>query len=168
MTAVTPPAPGPRLLGPSDGEIMADDAGRKDRFLISAADTEGRFSLVEHILPPRALAAPMHYHTLEDEYSFVLEGRVGAILNGREAVAEAEDLLFKPRGEWHTFWNAGDTRARILELISPSGLDDLFRQLGSLSGSPEPEALASMAKAYGCAIDFEATFPVVEKHGLVL
>lgn len=165
MANVTRPSTGPRLLGPDDGEVMGE-AGRLDRFMISGRDTGGRFALVEHTLGPRVLAAPMHRHTREDEYTFVLEGRVGATLGGREAVAEAGDLLFKPRGEWHTFWNAGNTIARMLELISPAGLEELFRQLDAASGWPEPAVLADMAARYGCALDFEATVPVVQRHGL--
>jgi quercetin dioxygenase-like cupin family protein len=158
---------GPRLLKPDDGSLMGATAGRKNRYMIGSADTQGRFSLVEHVLAPQVLAAPMHYHTREDEFSFVLEGRVGAILDGHEIVAEAGELLFKPRGQWHTFWNAGDSTVRILELISPAGLDDLFRQHDSLDGFPEPDVLAKMAEAYGCAIDLAATLPVIERHGLL-
>jgi len=165
MTDVTRSLAAPHLLGPHDGDV-AGESGRQDRFLIHSRDTDGRFALVEHTLGPRVLAAPMHRHTREDEYTFVLEGRVGAILGGREAVANAGDLLFKPRGEWHTFWNAGDAPARMLELISPAGLEELFRQLGDLSGGSEPAVLAGMAAGYGCAVDFEATFPVVQRHGL--
>lgn len=156
----------PRLVRRSDSDAMGNPDGVQDRFLVAAADTGGRLAVVEHILAPRSLAAPMHYHTREDEFSFVLEGTVGAVLGGIEVEAVAGELLFKPRGQWHTFWNAGDTTARILEPISPAGLDDLFRQLDSLDSWPEPEALAALAQAYGCTIDLEATFPLVEKHNL--
>ena len=46
------------------------------RFMIAGKDTGEHVSLVEHPMPARALAAPMHRHSREDEYSFVLEGRV--------------------------------------------------------------------------------------------
>jgi hypothetical protein len=45
------------------------------RFVMSGDPSEGRFSLVEHPIVPRGLAAPVHVHTREDEFSFVLEGR---------------------------------------------------------------------------------------------
>ncbi len=157
---------GPRLLGPADGDLMGDPSGVQDRFMIGAADTQGRFSVVEHILAPRSLAAPMHHHRDEDEYSYVLEGEVGAVLDGHEVVAKPGDMLFKPRGQWHTFWNAGDATARILEIISPAGLEELFRQLDSLDDSPDPEAMAEMAAAYGCEVDFEATFALLGSHDL--
>lgn len=55
----------------------------------------------------------------------------------------------------------------MLEIISSAGLEELFRQLDSLPGWPEPAVLAEMAGAYGCSLDFDATFPVVERYGLV-
>ena len=70
-------------------------------------------------------------HAREDEYSFVLEGRVSVRLGDDEHVAEVGDLVFKPRGQWHTFWNAEDEPARLLELISPGGLEELFRAMGT-------------------------------------
>ena len=41
-------------------------------FLINGTDTGGRLTLIEHRLPPRSLAAPLHTHTREDEFSWVL------------------------------------------------------------------------------------------------
>ena len=96
-------------------------------------DTEethaGGFSLVEHPMPPRALAAPLHRHSREDEYSYVLEGRMGALLGDDVVYAEAGDLVHKPRDQWHTFWNAGDEPCRILEIIAPGGFEDFFDEL---------------------------------------
>lgn len=158
----------PRLLGPTDGDLLGDPDGVQDRFLVESGDTGGRFAIVEHILAPQALAAPLHYHRREDEYSYILEGEVGAILDGRHVVAKTGDLLFKPREQWHTFWNAGDATARVLEIISPAGLEALFRQLDSLEGFPEPPTLARMAEPYGCDVDFEATLPLLDEHGLRL
>jgi mannose-6-phosphate isomerase-like protein (cupin superfamily) len=156
-----------RLLAAGDTAPMSGLGGVRDRFMIDGADTEGRFALVQHLFEPRALAAPMHRHHKEDEYSFVQTGRIGAILDGVEVEAGPGDLLFKPRGQWHTFWNAGDEPATLLELISPAGLEELFRSFADLTEEPTPEALGAMAAAYGCELDFPATFPVVERHGLV-
>ena len=59
------------------------------RFMIDGEETDGGFSLVEHPMSPRALAAPLHRHNREDEYSFVLEGRMGALLGDEVLVGEA-------------------------------------------------------------------------------
>ena len=50
------------------------------RFIMEGGPSEGRFSLVEHPIVPRGLAAPVHLHTREDEFSFILEGRWGFVL----------------------------------------------------------------------------------------
>ena len=154
-----------RLLA-GEGEISGNPAGVRDRFMIDGRDTGGRFALVQHLFEPRALAAPMHRHQREDEYTYVLSGRIGASLGGGEFFAGPGDLIFKPRDQWHTFWNAGDEPATVLELISGAGLEELFRELGRLAGEQEPEALAAMAARYGCDLDFDATLPLIERHGL--
>jgi quercetin dioxygenase-like cupin family protein len=155
-----------RILRAGDGEPMGDPAGVRDRFLVDGVDADGRFALVQHLFPPKALLAPMHRHHLEDEYSYVLYGRIGAILGEKEVVAEAGDLLFKPREQWHTAWNAGDEPAAVLELISPAGLETFFRWIDTLPGFPSPEEMAEAAAPYRCDIDFERTGEVIDRHGL--
>ncbi|HEY1455582.1 MAG TPA: cupin domain-containing protein, partial [Candidatus Dormibacteraeota bacterium] len=80
-----------RVIGPRDGKT-GSLGGIDVRFLIGGADSGGDFALVEHPMGPRALAAPMHRHSREDEYSFVLEGRMGADLGGEIVYAEPGDL----------------------------------------------------------------------------
>ncbi|MGA8847649.1 MAG: cupin domain-containing protein [Nocardioides sp.] len=156
-----------RLLAGTVEADMAGLSGVRDRFMIDGADTDERFALVQHLFSPRALAAPMHRHRDEDEFTYVLRGQIGAVIEGHEVVAEPGDLLFKPRGQWHTFWNAGDEPAVCLELISPAGLEELFRSFADLAAPPTPEVLAGLAAEYGCDVDFEATMPLVERLGLV-
>jgi mannose-6-phosphate isomerase-like protein (cupin superfamily) len=160
------PTTGARVLGPRDGEVAGAPEFRTDRFMIDGADTAGRLSVVEHTLAPHVLAGPLHYHSREDEYSYVLEGRLGALLGDQEVFAGPGDLVFKPRGQWHTFWNPGDTPTRILELITPAGLEDLFRELGTAGVEMDPASLPALAARYGCQVDFEGTATVIGRHGL--
>lgn len=155
-----------QVLGPHDGQILGSPDGVRDRFMIDAVASGGGFSLVEHLMAPRSIAAPVHRHTREDEYTYVLEGRVGALLGEDEVFASVGDLIFKPRNQWHTFWNAGDSPARVLEIICPGGLEELFRELGLMTSEPEPETIAALAANYGCDADFERTGPLMERHGL--
>ena len=68
-----------KVLGPRDGKAgFLGSIGV--RFMIDGDEAGERFSLVEHPLSARALAAPLHRHAREDEYSFVLEGCVGCLL----------------------------------------------------------------------------------------
>jgi mannose-6-phosphate isomerase-like protein (cupin superfamily) len=156
---------GARVLGPHDGEVAGAPESRTDRFMIDSTDTGGRLSVVEHTLPPHVLAGPLHHHSREDEYSYVLQGRLGALLGDQEVYAEAGDLVFKPRGQWHTFWNPGEEPTRVLELITPAGFEDAFRELGAL-GELDPATLPALAARYGVKLDFEGTATILQRHGL--
>jgi mannose-6-phosphate isomerase-like protein (cupin superfamily) len=138
------------------------------RFMIDGPETDGRFSLVEHPMSPRALAAPLHLHTREDEYSFVLQGRMGALLGDEVVEAGAGDLVFKPRNEWHTFWNAGDEPCRILEIISPAGFELFFEELADLGGASEadPDTLAQLNERYGLEMQPDSVPGLLERFGL--
>jgi mannose-6-phosphate isomerase-like protein (cupin superfamily) len=144
----------PRIVGPGDG--FAGSLGSIGvRFMVPGEDTDGGFSLVEHPMPPRRLAAPRHRHKREDEYSFVLEGRMGALLGDEVVEAGPGDLVYKPRGQWHTFWNAGDVETRILEIIAPAGFEKFFEELVLAGGvkNAGTEKLGELSVKY--AIDFE-------------
>jgi mannose-6-phosphate isomerase-like protein (cupin superfamily) len=150
-----------------EGEaLMTDGGSRGDRFIIDSSATEGRVSIVEHILPPRTLAAPVHIHTREDEFSYVVEGRLAARLGDEEVIAEVGDLVFKPRNQWHTFWNPTDGRTRIIEIISPGGLEELFKKLHGEIDMTDPTQIIAAGKSVGCDVDLEATQAVLEQHGL--
>jgi quercetin dioxygenase-like cupin family protein len=155
-----------RIVGPGDGETLREPDGSRNRFMVDAGESSGGFALVEHLLAPRRLAAPLHRHSREDEYSYVLEGRVGAIVGDEEGIAEAGSLLLKPRDQWHTFWNAGEAPARILGIFSPGGFEQFFRDIAALDGEPTPDALAEVGSRYGVEADFQRTVPLVERHGL--
>src|SRR6266581_3283225 len=113
----------PRIIRPHDGK-MIDLGACGVRFMVWGEESGGGFSLVEHPIPPRHLAAPLHRHSREDEYSFVLEGRLGASLGEQVVYADPGDLVFKPRDQWHTFWNAGDSLCRILEIVPPARIGE--------------------------------------------
>src|SRR2546426_1564316 len=129
------------VLGPTEGDFVQLMA-LGVRFMVDGETTGGAFSLVEHPLPPRALGAPVHTHRNEDEYSYVLEGRIGVQLGDEVIEAGPGELVLKPRGVPHAFWNAGDEPARLLELISPAGFENYFRELAPLLAAAEPDETA--------------------------
>jgi len=162
---------GPRIIGPRDGKSV--DLGSVGvRFMVWGAETGGGFSLVEHPIPPRTLAAPLHRHDREDEYSYVLEGRMVALLGGEVVYAEPGDLVFKPRQQWHTFWNAGDEPCRILEIISPAGFEHFFNELGeaiSASNAAGPGDVlpnADLPERYAIEFQPERTAEICQAYGV--
>ena len=142
------------------------------RFMIEGVQSGGNFALVEHPIEPRVLAAPLHTHRHEDEYTYVLEGEVGVQVGDEVRVARPGDLVFKPRDVPHAFWNAGDAPARALEIISPAGFERYFTEVAPLlppahPGPPDEQALGAVMAKYGLEMDFGSIPALVERHGLV-
>jgi quercetin dioxygenase-like cupin family protein len=156
-----------KIIGPKDGR-SGRLRGMGVRFMVSGSESGGGFALVEHPLGPRALGAPLHRHSREDEYSYVLEGRIGAKLGEEVVYGGPGDLIFKPRDQWHTFWNGDDTDARLLEIISPAGFEKYFEELVELflAGPPEPAVLREVASRYGLEVDPSSIPGLAAEHGL--
>jgi mannose-6-phosphate isomerase-like protein (cupin superfamily) len=154
---------GPRIVGPLAGKTL-DLRTVGVRYLVMGEESGGGFSLVEHPIPARFLAAPLHRHAREDEYSYVLEGRLGAQLGDDVVFAEAGDLAFKPRDQWHTFWNAGDGPCRILEIISPAGFEHYFEEV--LAAAARGAGQDELAARYGLEVDLAGTRQVLDRQGL--
>src|SRR3954447_10022148 len=152
----------------ADMTRTADLPGLANRYLIEADDTDGRFALIEHTLAPRALAAPMHTHQNEDEYSFVLTGRMGAQIGDEVLEAGPGELVVKPRGIPHAFWNASDEETRILELISPGHFASYFADIAPVLASLplDFEKLGAVQAKYALTMDMDSIGPLVQEHGL--
>jgi mannose-6-phosphate isomerase-like protein (cupin superfamily) len=156
-----------RVLGPAEGKAgFLGSIGV--RFMIDGDATGGGFSLVEHPMSAHALAAPLHRHLREDEYSFVLEGRMGALLGDEHVEAGPGELVHKPRGQWHTFWNAGDEACRILEIISPAGFERFFAELVDLGGVAQagPDQLGELCQRYALEMDPSSVPDLIQRFGV--
>ena len=156
-----------KIVGPRDGAAgFLGSIGV--RWMIDGAEAGNRFALVEHPMSPRALAAPMHKHAREDEYSFVLEGKLGALLDDEVVFGNVGDLVFKPRNQWHTFWNAGDEPARILEIISPAGFEEFFREVVASGGVTqiEPQTFSGLCQRYGLEVNFDSVSRLIQRFDL--
>jgi mannose-6-phosphate isomerase-like protein (cupin superfamily) len=152
-----------RAVQPGGGQSF-DFGGLGVVWKIDGADAGGRFSVVHHPMAPRALAAPLHRHRNEDEYSYVLKGTLGALLGDDVVTAGVGSWVFKPRGQWHTFWNAGDEPCEIIEVISPAGFEDFFREVAAAWG--DLEKFAQINEKYGLEMDFESVPGLCERFGL--
>jgi hypothetical protein len=74
----------------------------------------------------------LHRHHREDEHSYVLTGTFGALPGDDVVTGEPGTWVFKPRGQWHTFSNAGDIPCEIIEVISPGAFEEYFRELRAI------------------------------------
>ena len=158
------------VLGPTDGVAM-NIGGFGVRFRIGAARSGGGFALVEHPLEPRTLAGPLHTHTREDEYSFIVQGQIGLQVGDTVVNAGPGELVVKPRGIPHAFWNASDRRATMLEIISPAGFERYFAELAKVFSRPGPRdeaALGELQSRYGLTMDFASIPALAQRYGLNL
>ena len=164
------PTPAPLVLGPEHGDHVQVGA-MGVRFMLGGDTTGDRVAIVEHPIEPRSLAAPMHWHEHEDEYSYVLEGEVGVQVGDEVVIGRPGDLVFKPRGVPHAFWNPGETPARLLEVISPAPFAEYFREIAHVMPpqveQPDFEALGRIMEKYGLRMDFESMPRLIAEHGLV-
>jgi mannose-6-phosphate isomerase-like protein (cupin superfamily) len=149
---------------PSGAGDRFDLGGFGIHWKIDGAHTGKRFSIVHHPLAPRALAAPLHRHHREDEYSYVVAGTLGALLGDEVVTAGPGAWVFKPRGQWHTFWNAGDTPCEIIEVISPAGFEDYFRELAAIW--PDRTKVGPLLKKYELDMDVESVPRLCARFGL--
>jgi len=72
--------------------------------------------------------APLHIHHADDECWYVLDGRLGFLLDGEEIEAGPGDAVFVPAGTAHAYWNAQDGPTRYL-LVLPRRIADLIHEL---------------------------------------
>jgi mannose-6-phosphate isomerase-like protein (cupin superfamily) len=156
-------------------KVQAQEGERADfprlgnRYILRGDSSDGRFALIEHTIPPRALAAPMHTHERESEYSFVLAGRLAAQIGDEVVEAGPGELVVKPRGLPHAFWNPGDEETRVLEIISPAGFEQYFADLApelARRGEPDLQALAEIRARYDLTMDTASRERLIKEHGL--
>ena len=146
-----PTAPTARLVPAGEQKTVLLFAVRFD-YKVTAADSGGALAALEVTIPPRTLVKP-HNHSREDEYTVVLDGTVGARVGDRVVEAGAGASMVKPRGIPHAMWNAGPEPARVLEVLSPGGLEDYFEELAPALRAKVPAAdYDALAARYGLTI----------------
>jgi mannose-6-phosphate isomerase-like protein (cupin superfamily) len=151
------------VLSAGSGDLF-DFGGFGVQWKIDGEKTGERFSVVHHPMAPRALAAPLHLHHKEDEYSYVISGTLGALLGDEVVTATPGMWVFKPRAQWHTFWNAGDTPCEIIEIISPAGFENFFREVAAAWG--DVERFVEINQKYSLEMNFESVPQLCARFGV--
>ena len=152
------------LAIPSEAGESFDFGGFGVRWKLEGHHADGHFAIVHHPLAPRALAAPLHYHHNEDEFSFVLSGTLGALLGEEVLIATAGTWVRKPRHQWHTFWNADDVPCEIIEIISPSGFENYFREVAAAWGNVD--RFVDINQEYSLEMRFDSVPGLCRRFGL--
>ena len=131
--------------------------------------TQSAVAVVEHVLGPQQLGAPLHRHSHEDEISYVLEGVLTVQQEDQVETAGPGGTIVKPRGVFHAFWNGGPDSVRFLEVIAPGGFAEYFRELAPLlsrAGPPDLQGLTALAARYGVEFNLASLPQLIERYGL--
>jgi len=113
--------------------------------LLSGKDTNGRYGLIDMLVPPGG-GPPPHRHDFEESFT-VLEGEIEATFRGKKLVVRASETIHIPANAPHFFVNAARKPARLLCICSPSGLEEMFLEIGvpvanRTTPPPKPDAVA--------------------------
>lgn len=138
-------------------------------FKVPPEITPSGVAIVEHVLGPHQLGAPLHRHSREDEISHVLDGELTVQQGDIMESSGPGGTIVKPRGVFHAFWNAGETPVRFLEVIAPGAFAHYFEELAVLlapAGPPDLVGLSALAERYGMQLDLASMPQLLERHGL--
>lgn len=116
--------------------------------LAGAAETEGRFTMIETANPPHG-GPPLHIHDNEDEGFLVLAGEYTFVCDGEETRATAGAFVLLPRGLPHRY-RVGPEGGRVLMVFAPAGIEGYFEELGGVL--TDPEAADAMARRFGISL----------------
>ena len=118
------------VVQPGEGDV-ASLPGFGAVFKLFSRNNGGQVAIIEHPFEVGTITAP-HLHTREDEHSIVLAGEIGFRSDDSEIVLGPGGYITKPRGQMHAMWNAGSEPGRIIEVITPGGFENYFRDLSEL------------------------------------
>jgi hypothetical protein len=157
----------PFAVGPGEGrDLSLARLGTVHK--VPSEITRGLVAIVEHTLPAGYLAAPLHRHCHEDELAIVLKGSMSILLGSDIVIAPAGSYVFKPRHQWHTFWNAGDRELRCIELLLPGGFERCLQRLSPLlaAGGLDQGSIRSLADEYGIEYDADSVPELCARFGI--
>ncbi len=115
-------------MAPGDGQTVANPAGGGLTYKARSAQTGGALTAWESTAAPGE-GPPLHLHVHENEFMYVLEGRLRFIVDETDHTGPPGSFVFIPRGVPHTWQNMGDGHARILFVSTPGspGMESLLR-----------------------------------------
>jgi quercetin dioxygenase-like cupin family protein len=115
----------------------------------SATNQTGAFEL---IVPPGAKVPPAHSHSLNEEFIYILEGKLRYQVNNISKDLVVGETMSTPKGAVHGFSNPFDVPAKALVVLSPDVGAQYFRDIANVLGTggpPDMQAIVSVMSKYG-------------------
>ena len=126
--------------------------GNRASIKATAEETDGAFGMIEFVATPGAQPPSLHVHSREDEFLYVLEGRLVVTVAHEERFVEAGGFVFMPRGAAHGWRNPDPFPARFLSMMVPGGGERYFLDLAAVlaAGAPDnPETITPLMIHHG-------------------
>jgi uncharacterized RmlC-like cupin family protein len=100
-----------------------------------------------HATFPPTTFVPPHIHPTQDEFIYMFEGRMDAVIDGKDYVATAGDLIRLPMNIPHGLFNKSDQPIKCLFWVTPTRrLYDLFWAIHSMKEQNPPQVMALAAQ----------------------
>lgn len=96
---------------------------------VSGAQTNGRFCVIDMLVPPGGGPGP-HRHSFEETF-ILLEGEIEFTFRGQKSTARAGTTINIPSNAPHQFHNASSQPARMICICAPAGNDQFFLEVGT-------------------------------------
>ena len=116
------------LTKPTEGRTIAV-VGDVYRFLATGENTDGKYAVWEAIVPPGG-GPPPHVHSREEEGFDILEGEITLQAGDKQIVATAGMFVNMPIGLPHSFKNESSKPAKMMIMVAPAGLENMFFEVG--------------------------------------
>jgi mannose-6-phosphate isomerase-like protein (cupin superfamily) len=134
--------------------------GNMMTFLVNSEQTNGAFSMTDYLSKP-GNEPPAHVHDREDEFIYVLEGRIDAYIGKEVFSAGQNEGVYFPKFVPHTF-TILTPQLRMLIWMSPGGFERYFREMSDPARSLN---LPEHAVNYG-AVDMDHAIRKGNEQGL--
>ncbi|HLN12138.1 MAG TPA: cupin domain-containing protein [bacterium] len=126
------------VFGPDDGEVRHLRPPARSGAVTIMVDPKNtgsqRLAMGHQRLGPGSVI-PVHLHERQDEILFVHAGQATLILEDQRVPAAEGTTVFVPEGVWHGVVNAGDGILHLLWIITPPGLEEMFRGISAPPGA---------------------------------
>jgi len=115
---------------PNENEKLPHIALMGDTYtvLLSGDDTDGRYCLIDMLIPPGGGPGP-HRHDFEESFT-ILEGEIETTFRGKKSVVRAGETINIPANAPHSFRNASQNAVRLLCICTPAGQEKFFAEVG--------------------------------------
>lgn len=117
---------------------------------LANTDTNGAAAILHVTVAPMS-GPPLHRHSREDEWFYVLSGEITAVIDGKQTVVREGGSLFAPRGTAHAIQNFGRESLQMLTMITPGSFVGFIEELALMNKvlpAPDPVRAERLRKKY--------------------